>query len=275
MKKHQVENDNKIVKSFNYIRNGVAYIVNVLGISFIECVILVLSLFGSIVVICSDLDDSWQGKLMTFVLTFISSWILSKISSNRELKEEQKKFAIISYRHGKNLSAKMDLSSEKYNYVYAHDCSKKESCIYFKNMNDIIEDLLIFKNDTEENIEDFSRYIGNDIIRLEKVEEFDIKLSLLNSKLQDENYNDKIDEINKEIKDIEIKRQSEFGEVNKELQVHYMKRKKRNQDLEKIIKNRRDVMESIKNDTLVSEKLASAFKDLYEFRTTKKNESQN
>lgn len=252
---------NYIVSVLDYIRKGIAHFVSILGISFIESIILIICLFGSIVVIASELEEVWQGKLMVFILSFISSWLMSKISSNRELKEEQKKFAIVSYRHGKNLSTKMDLSVEKYNCIKSEKCLSKESCLYYQNMSEIIEDILIFKNDTEENIEDLSRYISEDIIKLDDIEEYDNKLKELNSKLQDENYYDRIDSIKSEIESIKIIRDQEFENINEELKVHYIKRNKRNQDLEKIVKNKKDRIESLESNKIISSKIASNFKD--------------
>lgn len=128
-------------------------------------------------------------------------------------------------------------------------------------MNEIIEDILIFKNDTEENIEDLSRYISEDIIKLDDIEEYDNKLKELNSKLQDENYYDRIDSIKSEIESIKIIRDQEFENINEELKVHYIKRNKRNQDLEKIVKNKKDSIESSESNKIISSKIANNFKD--------------
>ena len=231
-------------------------------VSFVEVIIFIFSLIGVAIIICNDIDKEWHGRLISFILSFIISWFLSKLANNKMLKEEQKKFASIAYRHGKNLSTKMEISAEKYKFSYSNSCFKKESCVFYKNMNEIIEDLLIFKNDTEENIEDFSRYIGNDIIKLEKIEEYDTELKKLYSNLQDEN-NDKIDLIESRIKLIESKRDHEFDEITEELKVHYLKRKKRNQDLEKIIQNRINSEQTIINDKDIEAKMGDMLRDKY------------
>lgn len=241
------------------IKDIIIFIESVSNISFIECVILTLCLLGSVLIISSSFDVSWQGRTIAFVLTFITSWLMSKISSNRELKEEQKKFAAVSYRHSKNLAVKMDLSVEKYKCISAQKCEKQDSCVYFNNMDEIIEDILIFKNDTEENIEDISHHISEDVISLKKIEEIDNKIETLNSKLQDENYTEEFEKIEEELKQLDCEKNLEFKKIRKELQIHYMNRKLRDNDLKKIIKFRKDKIQSQADSQRIYSEVASEF----------------
>lgn len=230
----------------------------IISISFVEKIILLISLMGCFTVIKSEYDNSWEGKVILTIFTFIASWIMSKISSNIELKEQQRKFATIFYRHSKNLSTKMDLSVDKYRCILESECEKKDSCIYYNNMDEIIEDILIFKNDTEENIEDISLHIANDIRSLKKIEEYDLKIETQNKKLQDENTND-LCLLKNDLVNLNNERELEFEKISKELQIHYINRKKRYDDLMKIINFRESKMHNKKNEGIHSQ-----FKNIFE-----------
>lgn len=206
----------------------------------IEIIVFVVCIIGSITIMLTEMDKEWKGKIITYILAIITTSIFSKISTGSKLKEEQKKFAIIAYRHSKNLSSKMDISQKKYGIIKNINCKNIHSCPYYQNMQEVIEDLLIFKNDTEENIEDVSTYISEDIINIKKIKNIDDELNGENgliSQSQDDKIisEEEINKINTKISEKKNSRENYVKKIDKQLYLHYINLADKTKELNKII----------------------------------------
>lgn len=136
----------------------------------IVCCILVITLC-----VLSDLGLKLEGELVVAILSIIGSmafsYFITKRFSKRDYEAKLKEEASTAYRHNKNLLLKIIYEINLIDTIFSQNIcvNKNEKCAHIQTLYRLRDSLIHCKRDAEENINDWSNIIAEEITTINEV----------------------------------------------------------------------------------------------------------